>query len=238
MTEQLTEVVETDQGPMLLLKTDTVISKSIRESGDYAREEKALLAELIREGDTAIDVGANIGSHTLFLARKVGGDGRVYSFEAQRFLFQILSGNVALNSLRNVWCVPAALGNRQGRVDVPVPDYGRDNNYGGYSLDFATFKESGYMLRLDDIPLESCHLIKIDVEGMELDVLQGAQKTVATFRPMLYLENNRRDKSEALLDFISNELGYQIYRHGQNILCLHGTIASLPAGVAGLSRLA
>ncbi len=238
MTDHLTEIVETDQGPMLLLKTDTVISKSIRENGDYAREEKVLLAELLAEGDTAVDVGANIGSHTLFFARQVGGDGRVYSFEAQRFLFQILCANVALNSLRNVWCVPSALGNRQGRVDVPVPDYGRDNNYGGFSLDFATFKESGYMQRLDDIPLEGCHLIKIDVEGMELDVLQGAQKTIATFRPMLYLENNRPDKSEALLGFIRIELGYQVFRHGQNILCLHGAISDLPACAESLSRLA
>ena len=130
--DQLVEIVETDQGPMLLLKTDTVISKAIRESGDYAREEKALLADYIAAGDTVVDVGANIGSHTLFFARRVGGDGRVISFEAQRFLFQILCGNVAINSLRNVWSIPAALGRKQGRVDVPVPDYGRNNNYGGF----------------------------------------------------------------------------------------------------------
>ena len=238
MADQLTEIVETEHGPMLLLKTDTVISKSIRESGDYAREEKALLANLIRAGDTVVDVGANIGSHTLFFARQVGGDGRVYSFEAQRFLFQILCANVALNSLRNVWCVPAALGNKQGRVDVPIPDYGRANNYGGYSLDFATYKESGYMLQLDDVPLESCQLIKIDVEGMELEVLQGARKTIATFCPVLYMENNRPDKGEALLDFVISELAYQVFRHGQNILCLHGSIEDLPDSITSLTRLA
>lgn len=238
MTDHLVDVVETDQGPMLLLRTDTVISKAIREDGDYAREEKALLADFIAEGDTVIDVGANIGCHTLFFARQVGGDGRVYSFEAQRFLFQILCGNVAINSLRNVWSIPAALGNKQGRVDVPVPDYGRDNNYGGYSLDFATFKESGYMLRLDDLPLESCQLIKIDVEGMELDVLQGSRKTIATFQPVLYLENNRPDKGKALLDFIANELDYQAFRHGQNILCLPSVIDDLPLSATRLGRLA
>jgi FkbM family methyltransferase len=236
--DQLVEIVETDQGPMLLLKTDTVISKAIRESGDYAREEKALLADYIAAGDTVVDVGANIGSHTLFFARRVGGDGRVISFEAQRFLFQVLCGNVAINSLRNVWSIPAALGRKQGRVDVPVPDYGRNNNYGGFSLDFPTFKESGYMLRLDDLPLENCQLIKIDVEGMELDVLQGSRKTIRLFRPVLYLENNRPDRSKPLLDFISAELDYQAFRHGQNILCLHSAIEDLPDSAAGLSRLA
>lgn len=236
--DQLVEIVETDQGPMLLLKTDTVISKAIRESGDYAREEKALLADYIAAGDTVVDVGANIGSHTLFFARRVGGDGRVISFEAQRFLFQILCGNVAINSLRNVWSIPAALGRKQGRVDVPVPDYGRNNNYGGFSLDFPTFKESGYMLRLDDLPLENCQLIKIDVEGMELDVLQGSRETIRLFRPVLYLENNWPDRSKPLLDFISAELDYQVFRHGQNILCLHSAIEDLPDSAAGLSRLA
>ncbi len=237
MDQDLVEIVESAMGPMLVLKTDTVISEKIRTSGDYGAEEKVLLGELIQPGQTIIDVGANIGSHTLFFSQSTGSEGKVYSFEAQRFLFQILCANVALNSLRNVWCVPTALGNAQGRVDVPVPDYGRNNNYGGYSLSFETFKESGYMLKLDAIPLEACHLIKIDVEGMELDVLQGSKKTIDTFRPLLYLENNRPEKEAELLGYIDKNLGYMIFKHRQNVICLHHSSEEVPEAISGLTRL-
>lgn len=237
MDQDLVEIVESAMGRMLVLKTDTVISEKIRTSGDYGAEEKALLGELIQAGQTIIDVGANIGSHTLFFSQSTGSEGKVYSFEAQRFLFQILCANVALNSLRNVWCVPTALGNAQGRVDVPVPDYGRNNNFGGYSLSFETFKESGYMLTLDTIPLEACHLIKIDVEGMELDVLQGSKKTIDTFRPLLYLENNRPEKEAKLLRFLDKNLGYMIFRHRQNVICLHHSTEEVPEAITGLTRL-
>ena len=66
MNESLVEIVESSNGPMLLLKTDTVISKAIRDTGDYAADEKALLDLLIDSGATIVDAGANIGNHTLF----------------------------------------------------------------------------------------------------------------------------------------------------------------------------
>lgn len=237
MDHDLIEIVQSAMGQMLVLKTDTVIGEKIRATGDYGAEEKALLSTLIRADQTIVDVGANIGSHTLFFSREVGNNGKVYSFEAQRFLFQILCGNVALNSLRNVWCIPAALGSEQGRVDVPVPDYSRDNNYGGYSLSFDTFKESGYMLTLDTIPLEACDLIKIDVEGMELEVFRGSRKTIDTFQPLLYLENNRPEKEQELLGHIDKSLGYDIFKHRQNVICCHRSAGTVPNEIAALTRL-
>ena len=233
----LIQIHETRQGRMMLLNTDTVLSKKIREEGDYAPEEKELLEKLLSEGDTVVDAGANIGSHTLFFARAVGRDGRVYSFEPQRFIFQILCGNVALNALRNVWCIPAALGTQDGRIDVPVPNYERPNNFGGYSLDFPTFKESGQIKQLDSLKLEACRLIKIDVEGMELDVLGGAERTIKSYRPALYLENNRKDKSTDLLEHIIIRLDYRVFKHGQNILCLPAEVQGKQGVTEGLPEL-
>lgn len=215
----LVEVVETASGPMLLLKTDTVISEQLRVTGQYAPEEQQLLSRIIQPGDTVIDAGANIGNHTLFFARAVGPGGFVLSFEAQRFLSQILCGNVALNSLLNVRCYNNAVGAACGEVQVPVPDYRRRNNYGGFPLDFKTRKESGTMVTLDAIGVVRCDLIKIDVEGMELDVLEGAKRTILSHLPVLYLENNRPDKSGPLLDYISETLQYRIFKHGPNVLC-------------------
>lgn len=94
--DELVRLHETVNGPMYLLETDTVICESLRATGDYAADEKALLGQLLSESDTVIDVGANVGNHTLFFSQCVGANGRVLAFEPQRFLFQILCANALL----------------------------------------------------------------------------------------------------------------------------------------------
>ena len=67
-----------------------MICESLRQTGDYAPEEKLLLGELITTGATVVDVGANVGNHTLFFSKQVGSKGRVLSFEPQRFFLGTL----------------------------------------------------------------------------------------------------------------------------------------------------
>ena len=166
--ERLVELHDTVNGPMYLVTTDTVICESLRQTGDYAPEEKLLLGELIITDATVVDVGANVGNHTLFFSKQVGPKGRVFSFEPQRFLFQVLCANALLGQFRNIWPYRLAVGDVVGTVDIPVPNYERPNNFGDYSLEFDTFKEPGDITTLDALSLSECHLIKIDVEGMEL----------------------------------------------------------------------
>ena len=237
LDSDLVELMQTSLGPMILLKTDTVISEKIRQLGDYASDEKVLLGKLIRQGDVVVDVGANIGSHTLFFAAKTGPSGLVFSFEAQRFLFQVLCGNVALNGLLNVHCLPNAVGSNTGPCEVPVPNYYRPNNFGGFPLDFNTAREPGFMITLDSMGLTRCELIKADVEGMEKQVLQGAEQTIRSCNPVLYLENNRPDQADDLIAYIHGHLGYSIFKHGHNILCLAAG-SQLPDGIGRLSQLA
>ena len=168
---------------MYLLETDTVICESLRTTGDYAPDEKALLGPLISSGDTILDVGANVGNHTLFFSQCAGSEGRVLSFEPQRFLFKILCANALLGRYHNVWPYRLAVGDEEGKVDIPVPNYERPNNFGGYSLSFDTFKEAGDITTIDAIAPDQCHLIKIGVEGMELSVLKGAVETIARTQP-------------------------------------------------------
>lgn len=66
--------------------------------------------------------------------------------------------------------------------------------------------------------MEECHFIKVDVEGMEENVLRGAQKTIMKFKPILYVENNRWDKSADLIGFVRN-LKYIMYWDRRNMLC-------------------
>ena len=220
-TDSLVKLHETVNGPMYLLETDTVICESLRTTGDYAPDEKALLGPLISSGDTVFDVGANVGNHTLFFSQCVGSEGRVLSFEPQRLLFKILCANALLGRYQNVWPYPLAVGHEEGKVDIPVPNYERPNNFGGYSLSFDTFKEEGDITTVDAISPDQCHLIKIDVEGMELSVLKGAVETIARTRPFLYFEYNRPEFKDEILRFSADQLQYRLYRHGQNVIGHH-----------------
>lgn len=231
--DELVRLHDTVNGPMYLLETDTVICESLRATGDYAADEKALLGKLLSESDTVIDVGANVGNHTLFFSQCVGAEGRVLAFEPQRFLFQILCANALLGRYQNVWPYRLAVGDKQGRVEVPVPNYERPNNFGGYSLSFDTFKEEGDITSLDTIAPSQCHLIKIDVEGMELEVLQGAAATIERTRPFLYFEYNRPEFREEILSFAVKVLDYRLYRHGQNVIGHHRTELA-PRALSGL----
>jgi FkbM family methyltransferase len=222
--ERLIELHNTVNGPMYLVTTDTVISESLRQTGDYAPEEKSLLGELITSGATVVDVGANVGNHTLFFSQQVGDNGRVLSFEPQRFLFQVLCANSLLGQFRNIWPYRVAVGDAQGAVDIPVPNYHRPNDFGGYSLEFDTFKEPGEITTLDALSLSECHLIKIDVEGMELSVLKGAQATIRLTKPFLYFDDNRAEFRDEIVTFAHEVLDYRLYRHGPNVVAHHRTI--------------
>ena len=235
-TDSLVKLHKTVNGPMYLLETDTVICESLRTTGDYAPDEKALLGPLISIGDTILDVGANVGNHTLFFSQCVGPEGRVLSFEPQRFLFKILCANALLGRYQNVWPYRLAVGDEEGKVDIPVPNYQRPNNFGGYSLSFDTFKEAGDITTIDAIAPDQCHLIKIDVEGMELSVLKGAVETIARTRPFLYFEYNRPEFKEEILRFSADQLRYRLYRHGQNVVGHHADEAP-PEAVANLTEI-
>lgn len=92
-------------------------------------------------------------------------------------------------------------------------DYTRAKNFGGVSLNSSMVSgETMPLLTLDDLQLECCHLIKIDVEGMEGEVLKGARQTIQRFRPVLYVENDREEKSSAFIEQIQR-LGYRLWEH-------------------------
>lgn len=199
-------------GYMLYNRNDKYIGKSLEHYGEYSEQELLLLKQVIRAGDTVLDIGANIGVHTLFFAKAVGPVGAVLAFEPQRIVFQTLCANMALNSLTNVNCYRAAIGDQNGSIVVPELDCEQEQNYGGVSLCGDFQGEKVPLLTIDDFGLPSCGLIKIDVEGMEENVLRGARDTIQRFRPALYIENDRPEKSAQLISYIDS-LGYRMYWH-------------------------
>jgi FkbM family methyltransferase len=203
---------DTRYGRMLYNIHDVYIGRSYDVYGEYSEHEISLLLRLVRPGITVVDVGANIGTHTIPFAKAVGDAGAVVAFEPQRLVFQILCANVALNSLANVRAFQYAVGEEQDTIAVPQLDFSQPHNLGGVELGSHAAGEQVAMIRLDDMELPVCHLLKIDVEGMELSVLKGGKELIERCKPVLYVENDRKEKSDELIRYIAS-IGYRIYWH-------------------------
>lgn len=202
-------------GEIIYRPNDLYIGRSLDLYGEFSEAEVSLFRALVKPGQTVLDVGANIGVHTLPLARLVGPSGRVLAFEPQRLVFYMLCGNVAQNSHDHVHCFHAAAGETAGTIAVPELDGAAEQNFGGLELSQGATSPGATqvpVLRIDDLRLTACHFMKIDVEGMERQVLLGTRETINRFRPLVYLEDDRADRSAALRECLA-ALGYVIYVH-------------------------
>lgn len=196
---------------ILLNSNDRFIKGCIAATGEYSEAEVDMFRDCLGPDDIAVEVGANMGAHTLALASIAKG---VITFEPQRLMFQVLCANLANNSIANVMAMPMAVGATQGHITVPVirPD-GGEYNYGALTLVPDTPYEHGetvLQVTLDSFNLSECALLKLDCEGMELDVLQGATKLIERCMPWIYLEyTSRRAEILAFLE----KYKYVAYRH-------------------------
>lgn len=202
-------------GMMIYNKNDAYIGKSLDLYGEFSEEEVDLFRLFIKEEMFVFDIGANIGTNTISFSKLVGEFGKVFAYEPQRIIFQTLCGNLAINSITNVYCFQKALGYTQGIAEIMVPDYTKHNNFGGMKVE--EFNNSENHEKVEVIPFDSlntdkCDFIKVDIEGMERAFLLGAEKTINKFRPIMYLEDNMEKPEESFLDILNN-LDYVYFRH-------------------------
>ena len=192
---------QTQYGPCKFYGKDEYIGRSLYAYGEWSGAECEKLISL-REGGTAVDIGANIG----FMSMALGEN--VIAFEPQPELFELLVQNAS-----KAVCHSVALSNRSGFAHIPMIRYGDKGNYGGVALVKPSFFTRSVICRtLDSYGFENVSLIKIDVEGHELEVLKGAVDTIARCRPVLYVEDDIDSKRYALREFITS-LGYDIEEH-------------------------
>jgi FkbM family methyltransferase len=186
------------------------------------RDERAeihALCSSIRDGETAVDVGANKGSYLYWLSRSVGS-GTVVAFEPQPELANYLRTHCAPAGLANVTVEAAGVSDRQGELMLHVPG---DTTSPGASLEDAVLKSErcrSYtvpVLRLDDYFRNRKRRIaamKIDVEGHELAVLRGAQEILDTDGPCLVVECERRHLATGSVEEVMQHviaLGYDCH---------------------------
>jgi FkbM family methyltransferase len=211
--------VHAKHGEYLVLAGDTNgIGALLEYYGEFCEREIALMCALTQPGDSMIEVGANIGTHTIPLARHLTPKGRLVALEAQPVAAMMLEANLALNAIDWVEVHLAGGGRRAGVASVPAIDYPNAGNLGGVSLVGAASEGQIKVESIDSLAMRPA-LIKIDVEGMELDVLEGAAATVEAGRPVLYVENNPptpADDSVAVLLWLQR-FGYDLYWDVQSL---------------------
>lgn len=207
-------LVEARHGRFLVNPRDIYIGRSLIEYGEYSESEWRVLERVLPEGGIAIEAGANIGALTVPIAKKVGQTGGVFAFEPQTGVYQLLAANVALNDLPNVIASTSACGEAPGWTTIKVLNPARENNYGGLSLEaLRGGSVKTRVERLDEaVDPPRLDLIKADVEGMEAETLRGARGLIEKFRPALYLENDRQERSRELIDLIQG-FGYRMWWH-------------------------
>ncbi len=211
------KLIQARHGWMLVNPNDFYMGRSIVEYGESCELESKFLITLIaaRPG-SVVEIGANMGIHTVALAKALALENRkMIAFEPQQFIFQNLCANLALNGLTNTTAWPWACGAKTEIVHFQLPDYSAQGNFGGISMSAETSLKSVAVpcVRLDDVvEIGSVSLLKIDVEGYELLTLQGAVDVLTRSRPMLYVENDRVEKSQALIEWLWSK-NYRLFWH-------------------------
>lgn len=191
---------------------DRVIGESIKNYGEWAQDEIRLLRRFLSRGDVVVDVGANIGTHSVAFSMLVGPEGEVHAFEPQRLCYQMLCANAALNGRTNIHARQSGLSDVPGEACVPMPDLHAGGNFGNFQLEGHQQGERVSVVTLDSLTLPKVRLIKIDVEGMEAKVLGGGRKLIARDTPVIFVENNVPERSAGLINLLG-ELGYRCWWH-------------------------
>ncbi len=194
--------------------------------GVYRVEEnhRHMMLSRVRVGGTILDVGAHIGYYSLLFAKSTGQSGRVFAFEPSTQTHDRLLENISLNDLANITTVKAAASDEAGTATINLA---AGSNTGSTSLHFdtgAVGTEQVETIAIDDYleqhGIDEVNLIKIDVEGHELSVLQGLRRTLrvpAVKAPELFVEVNANtlQSSGTPMEAIFDELataGYKAYR--------------------------
>ena len=174
-----------------------------------------------------LDVGAYVGTHTLAFARFVGPEGRVVALEPMPATFEVLKENVLVNKLANVCLKHAAASDRAGFIEIPETDVANAASFGSTSLKGRPIDEQDNseqtaslqtkaakvpVITIDDLCLASCSFIKIDAEGMESAVIQGAANTIRSFTPTVYAECNSVADGWKTVEQL-RALGYEVRLH-------------------------
>lgn len=195
----------------------------------YEVEKTELIHKFCEPGSTAIDIGAHFGVFSFFLAKSVGKNGKLYSFEPTPYVFNILRETIKYNKLGSIIeARQEAVINETGEIPFAIYKNSRVSNANSiYSrnLDdqFETIKVKATSLdNLMNDGIKKLSFIKIDAEGAELEILKGARTIIKTYKPVISLEIHPKSfedalKSQSEIFEIIQDLGYNVYRDNKKL---------------------
>ena len=241
-------LASTDHGTMILNRFDECVGPrggfgaghQLLGNTSYDPQEVTMMLHLIElrrkyhgDGLVAVDCGANLGVHTIEWAKYMTGWGAVLAFEAQERIYYALAGNLAINNCFNARVIHAAVSSRSGVMKIPQPNYLANASFGslelkklertefiGQAIDYSEDRMVEVpMVHLDSFNFPRLDILKIDVEGMELEVLDGAAKCIREKQPIMLVEALKTDPN--MLRARLEGLGYSIYPDGMNFVAFH-----------------
>ena len=188
---------------------------------DYINEDFNYIKKYLSAGNTFIDIGANIGTWSIFASKVVGNVGKILSFEPHPKTFKYLSGNITLNKSENIEYFNVGCSDKKGNLYF-------SNNYD--TMNHITYNSVDSIIipvkELDFFTseLKEIDLIKIDVEGFELNVLKGATNTLAKTKMIIFESNKEFQKkynyrTEDIINFLitHNFKVFKIHENGDYI---------------------
>jgi FkbM family methyltransferase len=242
-------LASTDHGTMIVNRFDQVFTApgegygagfQLLNRAAYDPDEVAMLLKLLDlrrqhygDGVVAVDCGANLGVYTVECARHMTGWGIVLALEAQERIYYALAGNIAINNCFNARAIHAAVSDRTGSMKIPKPNYLTPSSFGslelkkrdttefiGQPIDYSEDKMVDVpTINLDSFDFPRLDLIKIDIEGMELDALAGSAKCIADKHPILVVEMVKTDRN--ILRTVLENFGYLVIPQGLNYVAIH-----------------
>ncbi len=229
-----TIVQPSDFGPIIVSKNDTIISRMITQNGYWASDDIQLISKLLeyrlkaKQRVVFYDIGSNIGTHTLALGNLFRNRIMTRAFEAQRQIYYMLCGTVALNNLTNTFCHHNAVSNVSDELmDISLPDYSTNNNFGALELRPPRNSDNQKMIYRNretvktitvDHFNEAIDFMKLDIEGMEDAALRGAKQSIDQHRPACLIEMHKTDAAFVLEFFKSRN--YAAWMKSENLIAL------------------
>jgi len=230
----MTELVRTIYGKMLVPRFDTNQTPALRGGRALNHKEISILVDLVqheRPGAVFLDIGANVGAYSFALRPYCS---KTLSFEPQRILFNMICGSIAINGWTNAYAYHCAIGARDEMIEIPQFDYSRTMSFGsiefGESQRERLTQERTYdadkveyvqVVPLDNFNFPRLDLIKIDAEGFELKILDGAKGTIRTHKPIIMIEHSKVH-APTLRHRLVEEFGYKkVTDTGDDFLCMN-----------------
>lgn len=200
-------------GSFIVIKND-LIGRYINNYGFWEIHLYDLYKTFLKDTDVVLDAGANIGFHTVHMAKSCK---KVYAFEPQPIIYNILCTNILFNDIsEKVEQYKFGLGDKEITLKMsPISKFDEKDgtrNYGGRSItEDSDGEEEVKLITFDSLNID-IDVIKIDIQGFELQAFRGMIGTLKRCKPWIMLENYLDNEKDNEVLILLKELGYDIYR--------------------------